>query len=93
MKESNEDFVIAVDSSGVKVSNRGEWIRHKWKVRKGWIKVHIAVDVKTKEVVSIEITDESVGDGKMLSSLADGSYDKSIKKFACNKSHNNHSFH
>ena len=60
-------------------------------MRKGWIKVHVAVDVKTKEVVSIEITDESVGDGKMLSSLvekaeknkgirpnkaiADGSYD------------------
>lgn len=91
LKEGNEDFVIAVDSSGVKVANRGEWIRHKWKVRKGWIKVHIAVDVNTKEVVSIEITDESVGDGKMLPSLvekaeknkgkkptkalADGSYD------------------
>ena len=37
-----------------------------WKVRRGWIKVHIAVDVKTKEVVSVEITDESIGDGKML---------------------------
>ncbi len=71
LKESNEDFVIAVDSSGVKVANRGEWIRHKWKVRKGWIKVHIAVDVNTKEVVSVEITDESVGDGKMLPSLVE----------------------
>ena len=65
LKESNEDFVIAVDSSGVKVANRGEWIRHKWKVRRGWIKVHIAVDVKTKEVVSIEVTDESAGDGEI----------------------------
>jgi len=26
-------------------------------VRRGWIKVHIEVDVKTKEVVSIEVTD------------------------------------
>jgi len=91
LKENNEDFVIAVDSSGVKVANRGEWIRHKWKVRRGWIKVHIAVDVKTKEVVSIEVTDESVGDGEMLpllvedaeknkgrkpdKAMADGSYD------------------
>jgi len=71
LKENNEDFVIAVDSSGVKVANRGEWIRHKWKVRRGWIKVHIAVDVKTKEVVSIEVTDESVGDGEMLPSLVE----------------------
>ncbi|MEM5854008.1 MAG: hypothetical protein QW228_06585 [Candidatus Aenigmatarchaeota archaeon] len=25
---------------------------------KGWIKVHIAVDVKTKKLLAIEITDE-----------------------------------
>jgi hypothetical protein len=25
--------VIALDSTGIKVSNRGEWIRHKWNVR------------------------------------------------------------
>lgn len=24
------DIVIAIDSTGIKVSNRGEWIRHKW---------------------------------------------------------------
>ena len=26
LKKSNEDFVIAVDISGVKVANSGEWI-------------------------------------------------------------------
>ena len=31
LKESKDDFVIAVDSSGVKVSNRGEWIRENGK--------------------------------------------------------------
>ena len=91
LKESKNDFVIAIDSSGVKVANRGEWIRHKWRVRRGWIKVHVAVDVESKEVVSMEITDESIVDGKMLKpliekaeknrgkkpykALADGAYD------------------
>ena len=28
-----DNFVIAIDSTGVKVTNRGEWIRHKWNVR------------------------------------------------------------
>ena len=28
------DIVIALDSTGSKVSNRGDWIRHKWHVRK-----------------------------------------------------------
>ncbi len=28
-------MVISLDSSGVKVTNRGEWMRQKWKVRRG----------------------------------------------------------
>jgi hypothetical protein len=42
----------------MKVSNRGEWLREKWKTRKGWIKVHFVVDVKTKKLLALEITDE-----------------------------------
>ena len=30
----NDNFVIAIDSTGLKVTNRGEWIRHKWQVKK-----------------------------------------------------------
>ena len=69
LKESKDDFVIAVDSSGVKVSNRGEWIREKWKVYRGWIKIHIAVNVNTKEIIALEVADERIGDGKMLKPL------------------------
>jgi len=29
----------AIDSTGIKVTNRGEWMREKWQVRRGWIKV------------------------------------------------------
>jgi hypothetical protein len=57
------DLVIAVDASGVKVTNRGEWIRHKWKVRRGSLKIHIAVDVKRKKILALEVTDEQVSDG------------------------------
>ncbi len=71
--ESDEPVVIAIDSSGIKVTNRGEWMREVWKVHRGWIKVHIAVNVKTKEVVGIEVTDERVGDSKMLGPLIDQS--------------------
>ena len=48
LADLNEDLVIALDASGIKVSNRGEWIRHKWKVKRGYLKIHIAVDVKRK---------------------------------------------
>jgi hypothetical protein len=66
---SNDDIVIAVDSTGIKVANRGEWMREKWKTRRGFIKIHIAVDVKSKQITSIQVTKENVTDGKMLKSL------------------------
>ena len=30
------DIVIALDSTGIKITNRGEWLPHKWNVRKGY---------------------------------------------------------
>ena len=50
----DKEVVVYLDSSGAKVTNRGEWTRQKWKVRRGWIKVHIAVDDQNKQVVGIE---------------------------------------
>jgi hypothetical protein len=38
--DSDEPVVIALDASGIKVANRGEWMRHKWKVRRGYLKIH-----------------------------------------------------
>jgi len=78
--ELDKDVTIAVDSSGIKVSNRGEWIRKKWKVKRGFIKVHIAVDTKTKQILAIEVTKEDVGDGRMLGRLVEGSAGKANVK-------------
>ena len=44
------DIVITLDSTGMKITNRGEWLPHKWNVRKGYLKIHVvAVDIKEKE--------------------------------------------
>ncbi len=70
----DEDVTIAVDSSGIKVSNRG--LNEKWKVRKGYLKIHIAVDVKTGNILSLEVTKENVHDGKVMKDLVDDAGDK-----------------
>jgi len=84
--ETENKVTAAVDATGVKVSNRGEWLRkyHKGK-RRGWIKVHVAVDVENKELLSVEVTDERTGDSEVFEDLvedldlddclADGAYD------------------
>src|SRR4051794_6267204 len=43
----------------------------KWKVqnRKGYLKIHVAVNIKTKEILALEVTDEKVYDGKIMPRL------------------------
>ena len=66
------DIVIALDSTGIKPANRGEWIRHKWHVRKGSLKIHVAVDIKKrKRILSLKVTSEQVHDGRILKKLVD----------------------
>jgi hypothetical protein len=66
----DEDVVVAVDSTGMKVTNRGEWMREKHgKVRRGWLKVHVAVDVESKKLLSIEVTEEKTADSEVLRPL------------------------
>lgn len=72
-KENDDDdgkVTIAVDSTGIKVTNRGEWLRKKWRrEKKGYLKIHFAVDPKTKQVVSMDVTKEDVHDGTRLKKL------------------------
>jgi hypothetical protein len=88
-EDYGNDLVIAVDASGVKVSNRGDWMRRRWRTRRGYLKIHIAVDVKRKKILALEVTDEKVGDerllqplveeasrkGKIAKTIGDGAYD------------------
>ena len=63
----------------------------KWNIKKkGYLKIHIAIDINTKEILALKVTDDKVHDGKVMqkliehilknnknikSTLGDGSYD------------------
>ena len=75
-KEFEDEYiVIAIDSTGIKVTNRGQWMRDKWHIKnnnkKGYLKIHVAVNVKTKKILSMRVTDEHVHDSKALPGLVD----------------------
>lgn len=88
--EWNEPIIAAQDSSGIKVSPYSEWIRHKWNIRRGFIKLHVSINTKNHEVVGVKITNEKKSDasqfpsllnqtlqkGKVGKDFADGGYDK-----------------
>ena len=66
--DPDEPVTIAVDTSGIKVTDRGEWMRVRWRRRRGFLKIHIAVDVKTKQIVAMDVTDKRTGDGARAAS-------------------------
>jgi IS5 family transposase len=86
---TDQPISIALDSSGIKVTNSGDWMRKKWKVKRGYLKIHLAVDANSKEAVSMQVTEETVSDGSQTEALvqeatakndverayADGAYD------------------
>ena len=62
---------LAVDSAGLKQHNRGEWIRHKWKIRRGFVKLHVMADVGTKKILAVQVTYDGAGDSPMPVPLLD----------------------
>jgi hypothetical protein len=74
-KTDDDDLIIAVDSTGIKITNRGQWMYDKWgdktktRKKKGYFKIHVAVDIKTKEILALEVTDEKLHNGKVMPKL------------------------
>ena len=76
------DTAIVFDSSGLKVTNRGEWIRRKCgkRPRKGWVKIHVAFNLQSKQVVKLEVTDKRTPDCKKAVELVEGVKERAEKR-------------
>ena len=61
--------ILAADATGLKQHNRGEWMGKKWRVKRGFVKLHVMVDTQTMKIVALSVTDESVGDVTEFRSL------------------------
>lgn len=82
---------VLVDSTGLKIYGTGEWLeeKHGTKSRRGWRKLHLAVDADSGEIIAHSLTDQETGDASQLKPLldqiddeigqftADGAYDGS----------------
>jgi len=72
--DDDDDYIIlAVDSTGIKITNRGQWMSDKWGLgkKKGYIKIHVAVNIRTKKVLALDVTDEKVHDGRIMKKLVE----------------------
>jgi len=69
---SSELISIAVDSTGMRVYKSGGWMERQHGTKKRYVKVHFAVNVRTKEVVAMEVTTDEVHDSRVADRLVDG---------------------
>ena len=46
-------------------------MREKWRVHRGWIKVHVAIDRKSRNILAMEVTNETIPDEKCCIPLID----------------------
>lgn len=71
LADPTDGQVIAIDSTGIKLFQSGEWIREKHNKRKPFLKLHVAVNVKTKQAVAQIMTEDSIGDINMSDYLVE----------------------
>ena len=69
LRDSAEPVAIAIDSTGIKVYKAGEWMERRHGKKKRYIKLHLAVDTETKEVVALEVSTDDTHDSKVLPGL------------------------
>lgn len=57
---------IAVDSTGLKVYGEGEWKVRKygWTKHRRWMKLHLAIDLETEQIVIADLSSNAVDDAK-----------------------------
>ncbi|MEO2037693.1 MAG: IS5 family transposase, partial [Martelella sp.] len=62
---------VLVDSTGLKVYGAGQWLeeKHGTKSRRGWRKLHLAVDADSGEIIAHSLTDQESGDASQLEPL------------------------
>ena len=93
---TNRPLAVILDASGAKICGEGEWkvkIHGRERPRK-WVKLHIAIDAESQEIVSEFTTESTVADSTMTKKLlnavpnktklviADGAYDRSSSREA-----------
>lgn len=64
---------VLIDSTGLQVYGAGQWLeeKHGVKSRKGWRKLHLALDADSGEIVAHVMTGQETGDASQVGPLLD----------------------
>jgi hypothetical protein len=90
-EEHDKPIILIVDASGLTISKKGDYIEEKWiREKKEFIKLHIAVEEKSKKVVSFRITKGNIHDTKKFGPMVKEAAEKyDIDKVHADKAYDN----
>lgn len=76
--KDNCGHVMSLDSTGLKIHGQGEWNRkkHSQRDRRQWVKMHLAVDNESMQILAVESTADDVHDCEVFDQLVDRVPDK-----------------
>jgi len=78
-----KSYRVAVDSTGNKLTNRGEYITKKWRVQRDWVKVSIVIDRFSQDLLDVEVSlDKENSDSKLAKRHLKNLKDIKIEDFA-----------
>ncbi|MET3616279.1 hypothetical protein ABID16_004628 [Rhizobium aquaticum] len=64
---------VLIDSTGLEVYGAGQWLedKHGTKSRRGWRKLHLALDADSGDIIAHVMTDQDAGDASQVEPLLD----------------------
>ena len=81
--DRSKSYRVAVDGTGNKLTNRGDYLSKKWRVQRDWVKVSIVIDRFTQELLDVEVAlDKEASDSKLAKKHLDNLQDVKIEDFA-----------
>lgn len=67
---TDEPLFISIDASGLKADHGGTWLEKRFgRKKRKWIKIHFAVDVKSKRIIELSVTTDKVHDNRRFRGL------------------------
>jgi hypothetical protein len=81
--DRSKSYRVAADSTGNKLTNRGEYIVKKWCVQRDWVKVSIVIDRFSQELLDVEVAlDKEATDSELAKKHLVNLQDVKIEDFA-----------
>ena len=88
--DDDKPITLIVDASGLTVSKKGDYIEDKWiREKKEFVKLHIAIDEKSKKVISFRITKGNVHDAKKFGLVKESAKRRDMDKVYGDKAYDN----